>query len=640
MAIDFKQVAAPSFSDANELFKTGITQSNDAFKELNSTWDAAGAAVQNTNHAQILEMVNGQTREQLQDPTSMAALQGRIKELVKPSGNVYDPLVIQAAIDGRQDTLVNREVSESNRVQEQLATQDAFSNTQELTRSRTAEQETRNLGDAASISDYIDGDIQKIGTMPEYTAKDTEGNLVLNEKGQQLVNGLIQQKNDALSNIFKDGIDLRTGALLNETEEGRTMAKRLADIGITEKLTNIDATNQNIKASENNIFLNTVAADQTQQKINEAVRVNSSNIGLGERAQTLNEDKVVIQAEQFNRTEATKLQQMQTKGATAAQIAKAKSFGVDNLPVDSLNTDGTFNGKSVSDSLVAKLGAMQNELSDPSNVEPFNAYAASKKMPTTDHLPAFQKAVNKYEAKGFHLNDNMRKELLDAFVVGGFGEPGILGAFGGGGTFSISEKSRLGKQVEAAIPKYVAWHENVKIPAQIEANTQKEILRTLDVLQTKHSVNSTLAAKQMGITPGTVYFPMLPQNVRNEMNAEAAKANKPKDNRVFQPRVLGFDPAMDYSSAKAKKEFSAAARWQQGGIPYTSGSGKKSRPMTKVEIDTMLKKQVANTKSSTPPASKGKKNNIMTPSSKSYTQSRAEIEAKRERDRKAGKYNK
>lgn len=640
MAIDFKQVAAPSFSDANELFKTGITQSNDAFKELNSTWDAAGAAVQNTNHAQILEMVNGQTREQLQDPTSMAALQGRIKELVKPSGNVYDPLVIQAAIDGRQDTLVNREVNESNRVQEQLATQDAFSNTQELTRSRTAEQETRNIGDAASISDYIDGDIQKIGTMPEYTAKDTEGNLVLNEKGQQLVNGLIQQKNDALSNIFKDGIDLRTGALLNETEEGRTMAKRLAEIGITEKLTNIDATNQSIKASDSNIFLNTVAADQTQQKINEAVRVNSSNISLGQQAQELNEDKVVIQADQFNRSEATKLQQMQIKGANAAQIAKAKSFGVDNLPVDSLNTDGTFNGKSVSDSLVAKLGAMQNELSDPSNVEPFNAYAASQKMPTENHMPAFQKALNKYEAKGSHLNDNMRKELLDAFVVGGFGEPGILGAFGGGGTFSISEKSRLEKQVEAAIPKYVAWHENVKIPAQIEANTQKEILRTLDVLQTKHSVNSTLAAKQMGITPGTVYFPMLPQNVRNEMNAEAGKANKPKDNRVFQPRVLGFDPAMDYSSAKAKKEFSAAARWQQGGIPYTSGSGKKSRPMTKVEIDTMLKKQVANTKTSTPPASKGSGNNIMTPSTKTRSQSLAETKAKRERDRKAGKYNK
>lgn len=129
-AIDFRQVAAPSFSDANALLKLASEQREAAFKGVQGTFDDAMGAVQNRNQAKMQELINMQTSEQLNDPNAAMALQEEFKRIGAATGNNYDPTVINTYLDGRKDTLLNREGKVNENTNSNIQGQQAFEDLQ------------------------------------------------------------------------------------------------------------------------------------------------------------------------------------------------------------------------------------------------------------------------------------------------------------------------------------------------------------------------------------------------------------------------------------------------------------------------------------------------------------------------------
>lgn len=108
-AIDFKQVAAPNFADANSLLKLASEQREAAFKGVQGTFDDAMTGIQGNVHGQLQNLINSQTKEQLADPAAQQALQTQMAAITEPTGNNYDPLLINSYRDGRATTLNARE---------------------------------------------------------------------------------------------------------------------------------------------------------------------------------------------------------------------------------------------------------------------------------------------------------------------------------------------------------------------------------------------------------------------------------------------------------------------------------------------------------------------------------------------------
>ena len=109
MPIDFKQVAAPSFSGANELLKLAQEQRQAAMTGIVDTVNTGFANIQDSNHAQMLNLLNMQTREQMLDPVYQQELNQKFKDIAAPSGGIYDPLAIEAMRDAAIDKDRKRE---------------------------------------------------------------------------------------------------------------------------------------------------------------------------------------------------------------------------------------------------------------------------------------------------------------------------------------------------------------------------------------------------------------------------------------------------------------------------------------------------------------------------------------------------
>lgn len=109
MPIDFKQVAAPTFSGANELLKLAQEQQQAAMTGFKDTVGTGFANIQDNNHAQMLNLLNTQTREQMLDPIYQQELSQKFQDIAAPSGGIYDPLAIEAMRDGAIDKDRKRE---------------------------------------------------------------------------------------------------------------------------------------------------------------------------------------------------------------------------------------------------------------------------------------------------------------------------------------------------------------------------------------------------------------------------------------------------------------------------------------------------------------------------------------------------
>lgn len=114
MAISFNQVANPSFSDSNKLLEIALAQSGKAAEGLQGTLNTAVTNVEDANLAKIRQLVDSQSREQLQDPVHQQLMQKQITDMTAATGGTYDPLKVADYQDKRIDTLSGREVTQSN----------------------------------------------------------------------------------------------------------------------------------------------------------------------------------------------------------------------------------------------------------------------------------------------------------------------------------------------------------------------------------------------------------------------------------------------------------------------------------------------------------------------------------------------
>ena len=114
MAITFQQVNNPSFADSNRLLEVALAQSAKAAEGLQGILNTAVGNVENANLAKIQQLVNSQTREQLQDPIYQQQMQGQIAQMLESTGGTIDPLKANALVQDRIDKLMGRETTQSN----------------------------------------------------------------------------------------------------------------------------------------------------------------------------------------------------------------------------------------------------------------------------------------------------------------------------------------------------------------------------------------------------------------------------------------------------------------------------------------------------------------------------------------------
>lgn len=106
--IQFHAPNTPSFSEANDLTRLSMEYANNAIKDVKNTWDTAVQNVRDKNHAEMKQAIDGYTYEQLQDSVVRNQIQEDIKHIGLPTGNIYDPTVVQTYLDTRGDTLLTR----------------------------------------------------------------------------------------------------------------------------------------------------------------------------------------------------------------------------------------------------------------------------------------------------------------------------------------------------------------------------------------------------------------------------------------------------------------------------------------------------------------------------------------------------
>lgn len=114
MAITFQQVNNPNFADSNRLLEVALAQSAKAAEGLQGTLNTAVGNVENANLAKVQQLVNSQTREQLQDPIYQQQMQGQIAQLLEPTGGTIDPLKANNLVQDRITKLLETETSQSN----------------------------------------------------------------------------------------------------------------------------------------------------------------------------------------------------------------------------------------------------------------------------------------------------------------------------------------------------------------------------------------------------------------------------------------------------------------------------------------------------------------------------------------------
>ena len=69
MPIDFRQVAAPSFSDSNTLVALAAKQQEEAMAGIQGAWSGAMDAVQNNVQGELKNRINMAGYDDLTDPT-------------------------------------------------------------------------------------------------------------------------------------------------------------------------------------------------------------------------------------------------------------------------------------------------------------------------------------------------------------------------------------------------------------------------------------------------------------------------------------------------------------------------------------------------------------------------------------------
>lgn len=152
MPIDFRQVAAPSFSDSNTLVALAAKQQEEAMAGIQGAWTGAMDAVQNNVQGEIQGHINQATYADLINPETRAVIDNKVRELNTQYMGMGDLNALNTYTDSRVATQQGREVSN-------VALEDARS----LYKSgvETRDRESKNAAEIAHLNDgaYIVTDL-------------------------------------------------------------------------------------------------------------------------------------------------------------------------------------------------------------------------------------------------------------------------------------------------------------------------------------------------------------------------------------------------------------------------------------------------------------------------------------------------
>lgn len=101
MPIDFRQVAAPSFSDSNTLVALAAKQQQEAMTGIQGAWTGAMDAVQNNVQGELKNRLNMAGYDDLTDPTKRAALNADMLAFNEQNLGMADMNAMGAYVDGR-----------------------------------------------------------------------------------------------------------------------------------------------------------------------------------------------------------------------------------------------------------------------------------------------------------------------------------------------------------------------------------------------------------------------------------------------------------------------------------------------------------------------------------------------------------
>ena len=510
MAISFNQVANPNFSDSNRLLEIALAQSAKAAEGLQGTVNTAVQNVEDANLAKVRQLVDSQTREQLQDPIHQQLMQKQIADMVAPTGGTYDPLKVAEYQDKRVNNLLARETSQSNldgaavtRKAGQLRNDhDAVMNPylQSAAKRKEATEEEAFVANKLSLDlDYFN---KQGETLNRAIAATTDEATLADLKQRQ---ALLEQ--DRLNTLGSYGdIAPRIYSLAFEALEAKDAEeeKRL--------LQNLDAKSV-IQARASN------SANQTQRTANDTARTDSTILNDAAR------------------TRLEELKASNKANDNSAQVKEAKTIMKEyGFSPTTINSDGTVNHRSMANQTRNKANDAANKAEKGDNM-PYPDFVISIK---DNKLSNNQMEDVDEVMRRKNLPDSQKVAYMKFLQMNPARADNWLG---------FSSKSAIEKDLD----KFLATHTTTDAMRRRGEAYAAEYQKTINALTDLNESPSDIV-KNLGLTLDFEGIEYLPQEIKDELGFDLAKY------RAKQARKVAT--ANNTHTEQAKKDFEEHnAKW-------------------------------------------------------------------------------
>ena len=387
MPIDFRQIAAPSFSDSNTLVALAAKQQQEAMTGIQDTWTGAMDAVQNNVQGELKNRINMAGYDDLTDPTKRAALNADMLAFNEKNLGMADMNAMGAYVDGRIPITMANQTGK-------LAYNEATK-----TADRLDKQTLKDTKEAAEKS-YLDGAVR-------------QGSWLLDSIKQY---GTPESNPDFNPDVFAE-LNNRYSSLTNELNnhpDAESMLPKfyygLEDFGNERTLANQKVNQGNLRTDGMSITNDNAVRGMNIKETDLAMRV-GNHTGQEAKNTQANYSKVFAEYPGLVNPDGVSLNYNAGRSLLNSEVAKVKDRSGDRL------TDaGTFdeflvtNKKSLDD--MGNLGMFSNTSHD-SIMKHFEV-AASKGVPYSDK--------EKMEAYRAIATGSIKVDMLPDFASGDAGE--------------------------------------------------------------------------------------------------------------------------------------------------------------------------------------------------------------------------
>lgn len=489
MPINFQQVAAPNFADANALLRLAADQREAAMKGLGSTLDAALGAAQNQNHAKMQQLVNQQSQDQLIDPVAREALAAQFASIASSTNN-YDPLMMETYTDNRIDTLRGRDtkVHQNNilgiegRQGLQTLNQTALDNEQTNKGYKFVNSERdRILGETVEKQN-----LEKAATVNYMFSNQLTGLDPVKDKDK--IAALDARWGEALKQVYPNGMDEVTKARIAELSKTKEFGSKMDDLKYLTGMTNVKVAENNMKNNDAKVAI----LSEEQERKNVATAAN------------------IVNAEEA--------------GNTKKQDKIANTNILNGIPADAVDAKGNINGITLNNDIVTKTNKRLVELTNPAGTQLFSKTLAEKRVKLEagknpimtakqiDSIHGYLQGYSKKDPNGVNasLTEKEKEVLFDMIVA----SPKSYDSW-----FSDSRK------VAQFIPEYLSWYKKQYLPAETERIKAEQYALALEGVH-KSGGDPITAIKNLGMTPGSENFYLLPQPYRDAIDVDRKDKRK------------------------------------------------------------------------------------------------------------------